>query len=211
MRKIAIIPALALAALLGVGTAACSSPASAPSGTQQEQNSSNDSQNVAEATLPAPVFRYSEGRWVLTEAEASIALGVATTSFVFQQGDPNPVESCPSIGYPVANTAQLTNPDKIINDPYAYQGAGQVVGNMDPYQYYTPSSSQGTYVLCVSRTGTEYLLYAEPNVIAVAGTATWVPGRGIVTAGSPHMPVCKVLNPGSFSGKNKATTVCSKG
>jgi hypothetical protein len=211
MRRIAIVPAVALVALLGIGTAACTSAGPVQSGTQQEQKSSNDSENAAESTLPAPVFRYSEGRWVLTEAEASIALGVATTSFVFQQGDPNPVESCPSIGYPVANTAQLTNPDKIVNDPYAYQGEGQVVGNMDPYQYYTPSASEGTYVLCVSRTGTQYLLYAEPNVITVAGAATWVAGRGIVTAGSPHMPVCKVDNPGVLSGQNKASTVCSRG
>lgn len=204
----------AVVAVCALGSAACmSSGGGGPSGQSLEQSSSNNSQTIAEKTLPAPTFSYSEGRWVLTEAEASIALGVATTSFVFQQGDPNPVESCPSIGYPVANTAQLTNPQKVVTDPNVNQyGQDNVVGNMDPYQYYTPNASQGTYVLCVNRQGGQYLLYAEPNVIAVAGSAQWVPGRGIVTAGAAHMPVCRVVQAPVKPGSHKLipTTTCTK-
>ena len=192
-------------ALLGSMASACSGPSNA-AGQTLEQNSSNQSQTIAEETLPAPVFKYSEIRWVTIEAEASEALGEQTTSFAFQQGDPNPIFSCPSIGYPVANTAQLTNPQKVVHDSYPQGGAALTVGNMDPNQIYPPPASQGTNILCVNRTGQFYLAYSEPNVVTVAGSAIWVDGKGIVMNGAPNMPSCKVLN----AGTRKAQTVCTK-
>jgi hypothetical protein len=205
---LAIVGLLAVAVL----TAACSSPGT-NSGTVQEQKSSNQSENAAERTLPAPVFSYSEGRWVLIEAEASIALGVQTTTFFFQQGDPNPYFSCPSIGYPVANTAQLTNPQKVIPDtnPGHPNSTSLTVGNMDPLQYYPPTSSQGTYVLCVDRQGKPYLNYSEPNVHTILGSAVWVPASGntvghIQVTGTAAMPVCRVTQ--GSNGKN--VTKCTK-
>ena len=203
-----------LAIAVGSATvAACTSGAgNSTSGQQQEQQSSNDSQTIAEQVLPAPVFKYSEGRNVLTLAEASIALGEQTTSFIWSNNaGPSttipPGFSCPSEGYPVSNTAQLTNPDKPLQVTGGQYGNSAVtVGNMDPIQYYPPTSSQGTYVECVDHAGQPYLVYSEPNVITVSGAATWVQGKGIVLQGAPSLPVCKVTAPGTTS----ATTTCTK-
>lgn len=212
MRKFRLIPIAAAVLAAALSVAACSSSGNSSTGTKAENLSSNQSQNNAEASLPAPVFQYSEGRWVLTEAEASIALGVSTTSFFFQQGDPNPYFSCPSIGFPVANTAQLTNPQKVVPDtnPGHPNSTSLTISNMDPYQYYPPNSSEGTYVLCVNRAGQPYLNYSEPNVHTVLGTAFWQVGTGsnpghIVVTGTARMPVCSVVHGGS-----KSTTVCKK-
>ena len=115
MRTVQIkIPSLrwiaAAAGAAGLITLAASTGSNPTSGQSQEQQSSNQTQTTMEQVLPAPVFKYSVIRWAMIEDEAAQALGEQTTSFVFQQGDPNPIMSCPSIGFPVANTAELTNP-----------------------------------------------------------------------------------------------------
>lgn len=190
---------------LGVGLAACSGGAAPTSGQAQEQQASNDSLSIAEQTLPAPVFPRSEARYAFIQDQAAQALGTQTTSFIWNQGQP-PVPLCPSIGFPIPNTAQLTNPDKPVTLTVPYQGgAALTIGNIDPNQLYTPAASSGTFVLCVNRQGQTYTVYAEPNVVAVAGSATVVNGQ-IVEQGAPHMPTCTVQD----AGTKKAVTTCTK-
>lgn len=72
----------------------------------------------------------------------------------------------------MANSASLSNPQQAIPDPNASNGS-VVVGNQDPDGIYTPTSSSGTYVICLSSTGAKYLDYWEGDVFTVSGAAEW--------------------------------------
>lgn len=136
---------------------------------QQQQQDTNSLVN----DQPIPHFNYSQIRQTLIDAEGIAANGTQTTSFFFQMGDQDPVFSCPSLGMPVANTAQLSNPQQVENDPYPQGGAAVPVGQMDPDGVYAPTASTGTYVICVNGSGAKYLEYWEGDVMTVAAGASW--------------------------------------
>jgi hypothetical protein len=151
----------------------------------------------------------SEYRANLNAAEATQTLGINTTSFFFNLGQNAPFFSCPSHGGAVPNTAQLTNPSQIQPDPNQSSGS-VVIGNMDPNGVYSPTSSSGTYVMCVNGAGQEYLVYWEGDVLQVNGNAAWNASLnggkgGIEVTGAPQMPVCRT---GQYHGK--AATLCTK-
>ena len=143
-----------------------------PSGQQQENVQQRQDTTSLEASQPIPHYNWSQIRQTAIDAENIAANGTQTTSFFFQMGDQDPVFSCPSIGMPVANTAQLSNPDQVVPDPNASAGS-EVVGQMDPDGVYAPNSSTGTYVICVNSSGADYLQYWEGDVMTVAAAAEW--------------------------------------
>jgi len=163
----------AAAALIGLSAAACTSSGSAPSGQQQENQQQQGDTTSLENNQPIPHYNYSQIRQTLIDAETISANGTQTTSFFFQMGDPDPVFSCPSLGMPVANTAQLSNPQQVVNDSYPNGGAAVTIGQMDPNGIYAPSSSTGTYVICVNGSAAKYLQYWEGDVMTVTSAATW--------------------------------------
>ena len=173
-KTLRIAALIAAAAAISVSAAACTHGGGTPSGQQQENaEQQQDTQSLVN-DQPIPHFNYSQIRQTLIDAETISADGTQTTSFFFQMGDPDPVFSCPSLGMPVANTAQLSNPDQVINPS---NGNGEynsvTVGQMDPNGVYAPSASTGTYVICVNSSGQKYLQYWEGDVMTVTSAATW--------------------------------------
>lgn len=158
----------AAAAVLAVSLAACTGGGN--SGQQQENAQQQADTSALEASQPIPQFDYSQIRQTLIDAETIAANGTQTTSFFFQQGDQDPVFSCPSLGEPVANSASLSNPEQVV-------GTGDnnavTTGQMDPDGIYTPTSSSGTYVICLNAAGARYLDYWEGDVFTVSGAAEW--------------------------------------
>ena len=138
----------------------------------ENQEQQQDTQALVN-NQPIPHFNYSQIRQTLIDAETIASDGTQTTSFFFQMGDQDPVFSCPSLGMPVANTAQLSNPEQVVNDGYPQGGAAVPIGQMDPDGVYAPSASTGTYVICVNSSGAKYLEYWEGDVMTVAAGATW--------------------------------------
>ena len=142
----------------------------------------------------------SEYRNVLTYIEATHILGLNTYTFFLRKGGlGGPMFECPSIGAAVPNTAQLSNPMKIVRTPNSGSDPSWVIlGNMDPDGVYPPNNSPGTNVECVFRNGKPYLAYAEPDIVQLnVDSAKWDPSAyggqgGIVVTGSPQMPVCQV-------------------
>ncbi len=196
-----------LLAAVALGATACTQEQS--SGASNEAAQSSQIQTHFEAVQPPyEATGVSEYRSNLNAAEATQALGINTTSFFFNLGQNAPFFSCPSHGGAVPNTAQLTNPTQIQPDPN--QSAGSVsLGNMDPNGVYSPTSSSGTYVMCVNSAGQEYLVYWEGDVLQVNGNAAWDSSLnggkgGVRVTGAPEMPVCHV---GTYRGK--AATLCS--
>lgn len=160
MRKLL---AIALAAPVAATLAAC-----APSANQTEHAQQQKDSQILVNNQPVPSYTYSQIRQNLIELETAQANGVQTTSFFFNQGVPDPVFSCQSIGSPIPTTDQLTNPDQMLSNHY---GTG-TVSQMDPNGVYSGDSS-GTYVMCVGADGKTYANYWEGYVQTVYAPAKW--------------------------------------
>ena len=160
----------AVAAIVLITASACTQ--GTPSG-QASENAQQQANTLSlEQSQPLPHYNWSQIRQTLIDAENISAAGTQTTSFFFQMGLPDPVYSCPSIGMPVANTAQLSNPQQVEPDPHSSSGS-VVVSQMDPNGIYAPSSSMGTYVICIASSGAKYLDYWEGDVLTITGAAEW--------------------------------------
>lgn len=170
-RKITLPVASAVIAV-GAVMAVAGCNGSTPSGQAIENNQQRQDTQSLVTNQPIPHYNYSQIRQTLIDAESVAANGTQTTSFFFQMGNQDPVFSCPSLGMPVANTAQLSNPDQVNPDPHSSSGS-VTIPQMDPYGIYAPSASQGTYVICVNNSGAKYLEYWEGDVMTVAAGATW--------------------------------------
>jgi hypothetical protein len=119
-----------------------------------------------------PKFDWSQHRQTIIDIEKAQANTVATTTFFFNEGIQEPVKSCPSIGFPIASTTQLTNPQQ-------WTSGGGNVAQMEPTGVFTGESS-GTYVVCVTPAGIKYITYWEGNVHAEGGPAKWNPSTHLI-------------------------------
>lgn len=158
----------AMVGVLTLTAGACSSDSSGKKSETQQQSAIS---KTLINNQPLPSFNWSQLRQNLIEIETAQAQGVQTTSFFFNQGTPNPVSSCPSIGAPIPTTDQLSNPTSV--EHHSDTGGGNVTtGQMEPNGAYTGDSS-GTYVMCVGGNGKTYAFYWEGYVATVFGNGTW--------------------------------------
>lgn len=119
---------------------------------------------------PVPQFNYSQLRQNLIEIETAQANSTATTSFMFLQsgaGATGPlVMWCPSIGFPIPATYQLTAPEGKLQDH------SLMVPQLESTGVYTGDTT-GTYVICVGADGKPFAFYHEGFVSTVTGPAHW--------------------------------------
>jgi uncharacterized lipoprotein NlpE involved in copper resistance len=189
-RKILAVPAAA--AIVALTLAGCNSH---PSAQQAEQNAQTADTTSLEQSQPIPHYNYSQIRATAIDAETIAANGTQTTSFFFQMGSRDPVDSCPSLGEPVPNTAQLSNPEQIAPISGKYGGGATNLPQMDPDGIYAPSASEGTFVICVNGSGAKYLMYWEGPVMTVAAGATWDAGKHTINVtGAPTAEVHTATN-----------------
>ena len=158
-------PTVVAATFLVLGLTGCKQPAANVEAKQQAVSSDAILNNQ-----PLPVITFSQLRQNLIEIEIAQSTATQTTSFFFNQGVAAPLMSCPSIGFPIPNTASLSNPVQVI---YSSSRGVATGGQMDPNGVYAPASSSGTYVICVDATGTPYANYWEGFVQTVTGPAKW--------------------------------------
>jgi hypothetical protein len=172
-KKLVVIPAAVI--VLGIGTtaASCGGGGSDTSGQAQENKSQTQDTDSIVNNQPIPHYNWSQIRQTLTDAETIAANGTATTSLFYNQGVQDPVFACPSIGLPVPNTASLSNPHQVVNDPFSDHSQGQVVDQMDPFGIYVPSNSTGTYVICLDSKGHKYMQYWEGFVQTMTIPGEW--------------------------------------
>ena len=139
---------------------------------------------------PAQQFTWSQLRQNLIEIQAAQANTTATTSFMFNVGVADPIDSCPSIGFAIPSTYQLTNPQQAIEvGVYGDPNPAVTIDQMENTGVYSGDSS-ATYVICVTEDGTGYPVYHEGFVYTVAGPATWDPDeKRVVRTGAPSVEV----------------------
>ncbi len=161
-------------ALIGVATilslAACES-GKAQDATDKEQDTAAAQLNQFLVNQPIPNFNHSQLRQNLIDIETAQATATATTSFFFNQGVVDPVHTCPSVGFAIPSTAQLSNPDQMLTPGRSERGTA-VIDQLEATGVYTGDST-GTYVICVDADGDGYAFYWEGFVSTVAGPATW--------------------------------------
>lgn len=143
--------------------AACGSSSSV----NNDQKISNNQLNQYQRTQPVPFFDWSQYRQTAIDIETAQAQGVTTTTFFYNMGSNVPIKSCPSIGFPIASTAQLTNPEQAVSGP---NNGAVTVAQLEPNGVYTGTSS-GTYVVCVTPAGAKEITYWEGWVETEGGPA----------------------------------------
>lgn len=142
-------------------------------GAGQEHQVAAQQLQTFDQTQPIPSFTSSQLRQNLIELETAQANTTQTTSFFFNLGVADPIQSCPSIGFPIAADTQLTNPNQIVRQGFGGGNyADGVIGNIDPTGVYTGQTT-GTYVICISDQGQAYANYWEGYVQTVTGPARW--------------------------------------
>jgi len=198
--------AVAIALLSTVLGCSCSASSSNGNAVINAQQGVQDSQYAF--VQPLPYFPFSQIRQDLIEIEAINALGIASTSFFFNPGVPDPILVCPSVGVPVPETDQLSNPYQAqwngSNNGNGLDGpgaggsdAGVAIGQGEPMGVFTGDGT-GTNSLCLNNTGNQFLGFDEAYTVSVTTSAYWnpnfwAPGKGkIIVTGEPVMPVCKV-------------------
>lgn len=160
---------VALAAVLTVVVLSAGS-CSGSSATQKDQSISSQELRTFDTNQPPPKVTWSQLRQNLTEVELAQSNPTPTTTFFFNMGVQDPIQSCPSIGFPIPATDQITNPQQITGSPY--HSGGFTVPQIDPNGIYSGDST-GTYVICLNTAGQAYADYWEGFVQTVSGSASW--------------------------------------
>jgi hypothetical protein len=162
MRK-AFIPWLILAFLL-LFAQSCDS--SSPQ-TSTESNQVDDQQTIYSNNQPLHKYDYSPERDELQQIYDARMKVVNTWTVIYSMG--KPVFVCPSKGYPIPYTTQLTNPDQMQEHSGEYNGGNVVIPQAEPNGLYTGTST-ATWVLCIRTLpggGSEIdPVYSEPDALA---------------------------------------------
>lgn len=138
------------------------------SGVSKDKALTNTQLDRYQANQPIPQADWSQYRQTLIDVENAQIHGIATTTFFYNMGVKDPIKSCPSLGYPVASTSQITNPDQKVGG----SNGNVTIAQMEPNGSYT-GDSQGTYVACVATGGVPYVTYWEGHVETEGGPAHW--------------------------------------
>lgn len=171
--KSKIKAAIAILTIGLIGLSACDDQKG--SNTQnKETDIATEQQDQFLQAQPIPSYNWSQLRQNLIEIETAQANTTATTSFMFLLagvGESGPmVHSCPSIGFPIPATYQLTNPEKPLKINLSGGGVANdvvTVSQLEPTGVYTGDTT-GTYVMCVDSNGKAYAFYHEGYVSTVS-------------------------------------------
>lgn len=151
----------------------------------KDEEAASDQLSQYQQAQPVPVFNYSQLRQNLIEIETAQANATVTSSFMFLlsgSGTTGPlVYQCPSIGFPIPATYQLTNPESAINGS---NGRAFELPQIEATGVYTGDTT-GTYVICVGDDGKPFAFYHEGFVATVTGPAHWDNSLGEIVMDGP--------------------------
>jgi hypothetical protein len=152
-----LLGALVVVALM---VAACS-PAKQDA-TSQEQTTTLSQMDQYLKVQPIPYFDSSAMRQTLIEILKAQTTPTNTWS-VEMALDGTGIFVCPSIGYPIPATDELTNPQQVVTVHNDTTWSSGVINQADPNGVYGGDTA-GTYILCVGPDGAYTPVYSEANV-----------------------------------------------
>jgi len=127
-----------------------------------EQGQQREAVNSIITNQPIPnLGGYSFERQIVIETYLARNNIIATYAYMISM-DGKIIEICPSIGYPIPYSTQLTNPERTMNDYIE----GSVIANAEPNGLYPPGDAAATLVQCVQSDGSVSPVYIEWYVLA---------------------------------------------
>ena len=156
--------AIASIAVLGVTLTGCIEVTPSSDEVQQEQQERILKEGTAQTGMPA-IKNFRERKLLKQIIEMRDQDGLVTYTYTVPETTGRPVFLCNSIGYGLPAATQYTNPQKIENPP-SIPGY-YVMPQADPNGLYSPSSAEGTWVLCSDPNGSGKTrpVYVEPRII----------------------------------------------
>jgi hypothetical protein len=154
--------AIASIAVLGVALVGCDLPPPSSDEVQQEQQERILKEGTAQTGMPA-IKNFRERKLLKQIIEMRDQDGLVTYTYTVPETTGRPVFLCNSIGYGLPAATQYTNPEK-----FDYHSTGNVtLPQADPNGLYSPSSAEGTWVMCSEPNGSGKTrpVYVEPRVI----------------------------------------------
>ncbi len=134
-----------------------------PDSDQRENAAVEDQQNTYVRNQPPPHFDWSFERHLMTKLYEARNRAVTTTSYAVSSYTGKIIFQCPSIGFPIPATTQLTNPQRIVR----YGGAAvSAIAQAEPNGLYAPPQTDATWIMCVGPDGNVEPVYMEEHVIA---------------------------------------------
>ena len=152
------IASVSLLAVLGLTLTGCIEESS--DYTQREQQERILQEGTAQTGMPA-IKNFRERKLLKQIIEMRDQDGLVTYTYTVPETTGRPVFLCNSIGYGLPAATQYTNPQK-------YERiSGVTIPQADPNGLFSPSSAEGTWVMCTdpSGTGKTRPVYVEPRVI----------------------------------------------
>lgn len=139
----------------------------------EEQRRVGDGFQRLSNSQPIPTFDYSQERQTLIDVETARATGATSTTAFYLEGV-GLISWCPSIGAPVASTAQLSASKQWVDLPGDNTRARLEVDQGEPTGIYTGPSS-GTWTLCLDDNGKKFAKYFEGYVDSTIGVVSSYP------------------------------------
>jgi hypothetical protein len=116
-------------------------------------------ESTAQTGMPN-IKNFRERKLMKTIIEMRDQDGLVTYTYTVPETTGRPVFLCNSIGYGLPAATQYTNPEK-------YEISGATLPQADPNGLFSPSSAEGTWVMCTdpSGNGKTRPVYVEPRII----------------------------------------------
>jgi hypothetical protein len=155
--------AIASIAVLGVALVGCELPPPSSDEAQRVDQERILKEANSQTGMPA-IKNFRERKLLKQIIEMRDQDGLVTYTYTVPETTGRPVFLCNSIGYGLPAATQYTNPEKT-----EYTGSSGIatLPQADPNGLFSPSSAEGTWVMCTdpSGTGKTRPVYVEPRVI----------------------------------------------
>lgn len=164
-----IITASLISAGVALSLAACDAQPAQPTANQQEasQQAAQQAEGLA-AVGPVKITNWTQKRQFQAILQAFDQPNLITYSYLVGSQDAKIVPLCRSQGYGFNEATQYTNP---LMASWKYTGAegiaSAVVSQPDPNGLYSPPTSEGTLLLCLTKAGKVLPVRSEPQVLTL--------------------------------------------
>lgn len=152
-----------IAILSAVLLTACEPPTPSSDKVQRKQQEKILAEGTAQTGMPA-IKNFRERKLLKDIIEMRDQDGLVTYTYMQAEMTGKLVFLCDSIGYGLPAATQYTNPEKIADSHR--QGGFVTLPQADPNGLFSPSSAEGTWVMCKDPNGDKTRpIYVEPRVV----------------------------------------------
>ena len=135
-----------------------------PSDTMQAKQQEQMSREATAQTGMPAIKNFRERKLLKEIYELRDQAGLTTYAYLWNEMQGKKVFFCNSVGYGIPYATQYTNPQKIAESGHQYGYA--ILPQADPNGLFSPTSADGTWVLCKNPHGDDVKpVFVEPRVI----------------------------------------------